>query len=59
MQCVNLESLLLQLFKNVNLYPHLFDLYIPLHFEQFDVVHDDSSNASSNSNYGAIYMSYC
>jgi hypothetical protein len=31
----------------------LFDHYIPLYFEQFDVVHDGSSNASSNSNYEA------
>jgi len=36
----------LHLSKNVDLYPCLFDPYIPLHFEQFDVIHDDSSNAS-------------
>lgn len=31
----------------------MFDPYIPLHFEQFDVVHDGSNNASNDSNYEA------
>ncbi len=40
---VDFESLLLCLKEDVDLYAHLFDFYISLHLEQFDV-HDSFGN---------------
>jgi len=47
--CIDFESPLLCPKEDVDLYAHLFDFYISLHLEQFDV-HDSSSNVSRDLN---------
>ncbi len=47
--CIDFESLLLCPKEDVDLYAHLFDFYISLHLEQFDV-HGSSNNVSRDLN---------